>query len=257
MVRAKAAVPVNGEPLIRRVIRWLVGHGVRDHVINLHHLPSTVTGVVGDGSDLGARVRYSWENPVLGSGGGPRRALPLLVDDPHDPCARFLLVNGDTLTDLDLKGLLGAHAASRSAVTMALIPNPRPDKYGGVRVESGRVTGFTKRGAGGPNFHFIGAQVAEVRAFAGVPDGVPVESVGHVYPQLMARNGDAVGAFVSTASFQDIGTPADYLRTSLALAAAEGARLTGVRNRIADSADLARTVVWDDVIVGAGARLES
>ena len=71
------------------------------------------------------RVRYSWEQPVvLGSGGGPRHALSLLVDDMRDTC---LLVNGDTLTDLDPNALLDEHFASGAIVTMALIPNPRPD----------------------------------------------------------------------------------------------------------------------------------
>ena len=78
LARAKAAAPVDGEPLARRTIRWLVSHGFRDLVVNLHHKPESITAVVGDGADLGARVRYSWESPVLGSAGGPRHALPLL-----------------------------------------------------------------------------------------------------------------------------------------------------------------------------------
>lgn len=256
-VRAKAALPVNGEPLVRRIIRWLGGHGIHDLVLNLHHRPATVAAVVGDGSDLHARVRYSWENPVLGSAGGPRHALPLLVDDPDDGRARFLVVNGDTLTDLDLPALVRAHEASRAAVTMALIPNPRPDKYGGVKVDAGRVIGFTRPGTAGASFHFIGVQVAEARVFAALPDGVPAESVGRVYRDLMARDPDAIGAFVCEARFQDIGTPADYLHTSLALAAAEGNRLVGNRSRVADSAELRGTIVWDDVVIGARARLES
>lgn len=256
-VRAKAAVPVNGEALVRRIIRWLGAHGIADLVLNLHHRPETVAAAVGDGSDLDARVRYSWENPVLGSAGGPRHALPLLVDDPDDPRASFLIVNGDTLTDLDPGAIARAHQASGVAVTMALIANPRPDQYGGVRVEGRRVTGFTRPGAAGPSFHFIGVQVADARAFVELPDGVPLESVGVVYPELMARDPGAIGAFVCDARFQDIGTPADYLRTSLAFAAQEGDRLTGSRSRIADSAKLIRTIVWDDAVVGARARLES
>src|SRR6185436_16111913 len=63
LVRAKPAVPVNGEPLARRIIRWLSGQGVANVVLNLHHLPATLTAVVGDGSDLGVRARYSWEQP--------------------------------------------------------------------------------------------------------------------------------------------------------------------------------------------------
>src|SRR5204863_216040 len=87
-------------------IRWLVGQGIHDIVLNLHHLPATITRTVGDGSDLNARVRYSWENPVLGSAGGPKRALPLLVDSvatTHGSrsanSGRFLIVKGDRLTD--------------------------------------------------------------------------------------------------------------------------------------------------------------
>jgi len=59
LVRAKPAIPVAGEPIVRRIIRWLTSHGVREIVLNLHHLPATLTAVVGDGSDLDARVRYS------------------------------------------------------------------------------------------------------------------------------------------------------------------------------------------------------
>ena len=78
-VRAKPALPVAGEPIIRRILRRLVAHGIVNVTVNLHHLPETVTAVVGDGGDLGARVRYSWEQPtILGSAGGPRQALDIL-----------------------------------------------------------------------------------------------------------------------------------------------------------------------------------
>ena len=73
-VRAKPAVPVAGQPLVNRIIRWLAGQHVRELVLNLHHLPETITRHVGDGGDLGARVRYSWEFPILGSAGGPLRS---------------------------------------------------------------------------------------------------------------------------------------------------------------------------------------
>ncbi len=56
-VRAKAAVPVAGEPMARRIVRWLAARHVHDIVLNLHHRPETIAAVVGDGSDLAARVR--------------------------------------------------------------------------------------------------------------------------------------------------------------------------------------------------------
>lgn len=252
-VRAKAAVPVNGEPLVRRVARWLAENGIRDQVFNLHHQPSSITACLGDGAGLGIRVRYSWEQPVLGSAGGPRHALSLLTDEDQ---ARFLLVNGDTLTDVDLPALLERHARSGAQVTLSLIPNPAPGKYGGVLVSpDGYVSGFTRRGTAGESFHFIGVQVAEATVFAGLEDGVPAESISSLYPVLMRQSPGSVAAFVSGASFRDIGTPEDCLRTSLELAAVEGDRLVSGTARIDPTAVVERTALWDDVMVGAGATL--
>jgi NDP-sugar pyrophosphorylase family protein len=214
-VRAKAALPVAGVPLVRRVLAWLAAHDVRDVVVNLHHLPETITSVVGDGSADGTRVRYSWEDPVLGSAGGPRHALPLIEGD------RFAIVNGDTLTDVDLPAMVVAHERSRALVTMALVPNPRPDRYGGVLVDGGRVTGFTRRGVADPSFHFVGVQIAERAAFERLADGAPAESVGSLYPKLIGERAGSVAAFVTDASFDDIGTPADYFETSQRIGRAE------------------------------------
>ena len=257
-LRAKAAVPVNGEPLVRRIAACLVRQGLTDLVVNLHHHPATIASILGDGGDLGARVRYSWEQPVLGSAGGPRRALPLLVDGDDDPRTKFLIVNGDTLTDADVRGLIATHErAGDAAVTMALIPNPEPRKYGGVRVQGDRVVGFTRAGGVDASYHFIGLQVAEARVFADLPDGQPAESVNAVYPALLARDPRAIAAYVCGAAFQDIGTPADYLRTSLELAQVEGSRmLAGAHAQVHPSATVERTAIWDDVTIGAGARLE-
>jgi mannose-1-phosphate guanylyltransferase len=280
--RAKAAVPVNGEALVRRIIQWLAHAGIRDQVLNLHHHPASIASLVGDGNDLDVRIRYSWEMPVLGSAGGPRHALPLVTGDGDDP---FLIVNGDTLTNVDLGSLLARHRESGALVTMALIPNPRPDKYGGVSVTpDGWVTGFPRarrkpsprlrandanalrRASRTPSpeprapspdtgYHFIGVQVASARVFADLPDGVPAESVRTIYPLLMSKNPKSVAAYVSNASFQDIGTPADYLATCLDLAETEGDRLAGTQAEISDSARVVRTVMWDDVSVAQGARL--
>ena len=262
-VRAKAAVPVNGEPIVRRVISWLVAQGLSDLVLNLHHCPESIAAAVGDGRDLGARVRYSWENPVLGSAGGPRHALPLLTDLDGTKAGQsessFVLVNGDTLTDLRLDEMIDVHRSSGALVTMALIPNPRPDVYGGVTIDEdgGHVTGFTRAGSGDASFHFIGIQIAHHRVFASLEDGVPAESVMQLYPQLISENPAAIAAHVVNAAFKDVGTPADYWETSLEMAGVEGHRLVSKADVSIDpSADVDRTAVWDRVHIGAHARLK-
>jgi NDP-sugar pyrophosphorylase family protein len=249
--RAKAAAPVDGESLARRTIRWLVSHGVRDLVLNLHHKPETIAADVGDGGDLGARVRYSWESPVLGSAGGPRHALPLLRSHT------FFLVNGDTLTDVDLPAMLEQHRRTGALVTMALIPNPDPAKYGGVLLDAGgAVTSFTRRGTPGASWHFIGPQVVEAETFAALPDGVVSESVLGIYPRCIAERPGSIRGFVCEARFRDIGTPADLLRTSLDLAAADGRpdHPRWGRDVLVDSsARVTRSALWDHIRVGAGA----
>jgi mannose-1-phosphate guanylyltransferase len=249
-VRAKAALPVAGTPLIHRILRSLSSAGVQDVVLNLHHLPHTLTSLLGDGSALGMRIRYSWEVPVLGSAGGPKRAIPLLANP-----GTFLVLNGDTLTDVSLPALLDDHRRSGALVTMAVVPNTEPEKYSGVGVgPDGAFTGWVFRGSREPSYHFIGAQVAEPAAFASVPADTPSE-VRTLYPALVAARPGAVRAFRTQASFMDIGTPSDYLETSLLLAAREGID-TSAGAEISPTARIERSILWDDVIVEDGAMLQ-
>jgi mannose-1-phosphate guanylyltransferase len=236
-VRAKAAIPVGGEPIARRIVAWLGSHGVHEVVINLHHLPHTITGTIGDGSDLGATVRYSWEQPaVLGSGGSPRMAVPIVGAET------FFLVNGDTLTDVDLHAVADAHRETGALVTLALVPNTSYERYGGVTLgPNGIVTGFVGRGAAARgSFHFIGVQVVDAEAFATVPIGAIASSIGGVYDELMATRPGSVRGFVSEARFFDVGTVMDYWNTSIAFA----------------SDASARTIIWDDVEIPSGSIVE-
>jgi NDP-sugar pyrophosphorylase family protein len=233
-VRAKAALPIGDRAIVQRILQWLAGHGVDDAVLNLHHLPHTITRMIGDGTAERVGVRYSWEMPVLGSAGGPRRALPLLASPT------FLIVNGDTLTNVDVGGLVDAHRRSGALVTMAVIPNTEPAKYGGVVADNrGGVTGFTKAGSTETSFHFIGVQVAEGAAFASLPDNIPAESVKDLYPTLIAARPGSIRAFITDAEFFDIGTPRDYFDTCMRFRAKEP--YDGNQSRLEDC------IVWDDV----------
>lgn len=252
-ILAKPALPVAGQPLIARILRSLAAQGVTDAVLNLSHLPHTVTGAVGDGAEFGLRVRYSWEQPVLGSAGGPRHALPLL-DAP-----RFVIVNGDTLTDVPINDVIAAHERSGADVTMAVVPHPAPGRYGGVRVsEDGLVAGFSGRTEtpDAPLWHYIGVQVVESHVFADLPDNEPAESVGGMYRDFVKRG--RVAAHRSESVFRDIGRPDDYLDTAFAVARDEG-NTTGViaeaGAHVEPGADLDRVILWAGSRIGAGARL--
>jgi NDP-sugar pyrophosphorylase family protein len=245
-VRAKPAVPVAGEPLARHIIQSLVSSGVTDVTLNLHHLPQTLTRVVGDGSDLGARIHYSWEHPVvLGSAGGPRQALDIVAADS------FFLVNGDTLTDAPLEQLWRAHAGTDALVTLALVPNHAPLRYGGVRLsDDGVVTDVVARGADAVgSCHFIGLQIASRQAFLDLPSGRPANSIGEHYAHLMAARRGSIRGVLLQADFWDIGTVTDYWQTSRALSA--GVPIPPGRDcDVARSASVTGSILWDAVTIG-------
>jgi NDP-sugar pyrophosphorylase family protein len=251
-VRAKPAVPLAGEPLVRRIIRYASAQGVRDFVLNLHYLPETITAQVGDGSDLNVRVRYSFESPVLGSAGGPRKALPLLPDDD------FFIINGDTLTNVDLHALAANHRETGALVTIAVIPNRWPDRYGGLIVDStGRFHSVVPAGSQVRSYHVVGVQIAHPSAFARLAVDQPAESISSLYKALVKENLGHVRAFLCEADFLDVGTPADYLAACISIGRAEGDVPQIGRGSIVDrTARLIDTVVWDGAVIGDGAILD-
>src|SRR5438132_2841093 len=257
LIRAKAALPVGDQAIVQRILRWLAGYGVTDAVLNLHHLPHTITAIVGNGAADGVRVRYSWEIVVLGSAGGPRHALPLLGTSP------FLIVNGDTLTNVDVSALLSEHRRSGALVTLAVIPNTDPVKYSGLAVDPvGIFRGVVPRGSSERSYHFVGVQVAEAAAFGTLPDNRPFESIRQLYPSLIASHPGSVRTLVTQADFYDIGTPADYLNTCLHFRTRESdesriplARRSSESEGGSPESRLEDCVVWDDVEVDPDARL--
>ena len=251
-VRAKPAVPLAGKTVIRRILEWLQAFDICHVVLNLHHRPESIAAEIGDGSDLGVNVRYSWEQPILGSGGGPRRALPLLERET------FLIVNGDTLTSVDLHALAATHARTSATVTVALTRDRDPERYGGVALdEAGVVTSFVPKGSAARAGHFVGVQIAQSAAFRDLPDNVPAESFADVYPRLLASHPGSVRGFVCDAEFYDVGTPAEYLTAALAIARREGRHDAhrGHGSIVDPSSHLVETIVWDDVVVERGCEL--
>ena len=250
--RAKPAMPVGDEALACRILRRLAEAGIREAVLNLHHLPHTVTREVGDGSQCGLRVRYSWEQPrVLGSAGGPRHALPLVAGDT------VLVVNGDTLCDIPLRTLWEAHTSSGALVTLGLMPHPAPGRYGGVVLDAeGAVTAFVPRTSTVPSVHYPGIQLVRRAVLEGLPDDTPAESVAQLYPQVMAATPGAVRGVVFDARFDDVGTVEDYRRTCRAFGTDARGNVIDAAATVAGTASLRDCIVWPGAHVPAGCVLD-
>jgi len=247
---AKPAVPLAGSTLIEHVLAWLRREGATDVVLNLHSRPETIAGIVGDGRHLGLRVRYSWENPILGSAGGPRRALSMLGADT------FLIVNGDTLCDVQLAPMIAAHERSAADVTMAVIPNPAPDRYNGIVADAdGRVSGFVPKGHADRSWHFVGVQVVNAAVFAPLPDGVAAETVAGLYRDLVATGTKRLCIWPVSNSFVDVGTPRDYLEADRQLRRDSSIPLRPRRATIDPSAKVRDCIIWPNATIAANVEL--
>lgn len=105
----KPLTPVAGVPVLHRNLLWLARQGIRDAYINLHYRAEEIRASVGDGSAFGVKVRWSEENPLLGTAGGAKKLERELTADGGP----FLIVYGDSVYDFDFQRMIAEHAARR------------------------------------------------------------------------------------------------------------------------------------------------
>ena len=189
-LRPKPMLPICGTPLVRWAALWLRSQGVREIVVNLHHLGEQIAEELGDGGALDLDIRYSREAPeVLGTGGGIRRARALLDDGSGAP---IIIVNGKILLDLDLADVLRQHRETGAEATLVLCPDPRREKWEKIRLGPDRqvVSLFeeTREGSSpGRPLMFTGVHVIDPKVIDRIPGSGAPCIVRSAYRELFAE----------------------------------------------------------------------
>lgn len=211
----KPLVPLCGLPLLQYNLALLRGAGVRDLVVNTHHLGAEMERGARDlASRLGLGIEVSREGKhILGTGGGVKRAQALLGS------GTFFLLNGDMLFDVDLAAALAAHKAAGAVATMVLAPYPRGATYGAVEVDAGfNVRRIAGRGAaaepGLTKMHFTGVHVLEPELLARLPAEGESDINRTAYVRLI-HEGVKVHGFLQGGYWGDLGAPRSLLRANL------------------------------------------
>ncbi len=159
----KPVVTLVDRPFLAFMLEWLAAHGVDDVILSCGFKADKVRTVLGDGSAYGVKLTYREEPRPLGTGGALKFCEDLLDE-------RFLMLNGDVLTDIDLTAQIAQHVETGATGTLALVPVPDPSNYGLVRTaEDSTVLEFIEKPEGdvGVNTISAGAYVLErVRARA-------------------------------------------------------------------------------------------
>ncbi len=220
----KPLVPLVDRPFIAYMIEWLRAHGIEDVIMSCGFLATSVRNVLGNGSGLGIRLRFVEEPDPRGTAGALKFAESMLDE-------RFLLLNGDVLTDLDLTAQLAQHERTGARATLALVPVEDPSAYGLVHLAEDRsVSGFVEKpgpdhregGAAGvrapagraplksyTNLISAGAYVLEREVLELVPAERAVSIEREVWPLLI---GHGLYGYPSESYWLDIGTPERYLQ---------------------------------------------
>jgi len=236
----KPLVPVGDRAVIAHIAERLAHAGLREAVINTHHLAHAFTSPLL--AALPLRLRVNHESTILGTGGSIANAASLLGDGD------VILWNGDILADVDLAALLQAHRSARPSATLVMTPRPPGEGTVGI-ADDGAVVRLRGElfGEEARSGDFLGISVIGPKLRARLPSQGCWFSDG-VLPAL--RAGERIATFTATTVWDDIGSIAAYLQAN-----ARWLRHTGMRAYVGDGAVVAPGVTVEDSVIGAGARI--
>lgn len=207
----KALLPVANLPQLFFTLEMLRRAGVTAAIINLHHLGGRIRAAVGDCYREEVRIAYSMEEKLLGTGGGLKKAEWFFGGDP------FLLVNADTIMEIDLGAAVRRHVAAGATATMVVREWEEGGGFGRVEMDGeGRVRRVLGRGRGERlrPVVFSGVHVLSRRVFDYLPEG-EFSCINRDCYGDMLEAGEVVAGFRAEGYWRDIGTPAGYFGANM------------------------------------------
>lgn len=212
----KQVLPIVEVPMIERVLAYLETHGVEEAVLSLGYLHGAFQSLFPDGRCGKVRLTYAVEPEPLDTAGAVGFAAR------HAGVSeRFLVVNGDVLTDLDITAMVAFHEARGAEATISLAMVEDPSAFGLVPIDGdGKVVAFVEKpapGTVGPSYINAGTYVLEPSVLDHIPEGERISIERQVFP-LLAAAGTVYG-FASDGYWTDTGTPLQYLQAQLDIVA--------------------------------------
>lgn len=209
----KPLLPVFGVPIIEHNILQLRDQGIREFIVNLHHMPRQIVQRLKDGSSMGVRVQYSLEPTLLGTAGAIKKLEAQLRQ------ASFLVVNADTFRPLRLKALVSTHETKGRLLTLLLQENKElsPERSIGIN-QAGEVVAFLDMfqdnlQQGYRRCDFLGVQVMEPEILSMIPQDRPWEA--HKLYLRLLESGKGILGHCEDGYWRDLGTLAAYRQIHL------------------------------------------
>lgn len=205
----KPAVPMVNRPMLWYMVDWLRRHGVEEIVMSVGFLADGLRTALDETGHEGVNIRYVEEPEPLGTAGAVKFAEQHLDE-------RFLVLNGDVLTDIDISAEIAQHQSTGARATLALVPVDDPTAYGLVLTDDDhRVLSFLEKPSADevpPNPRInAGAYVLERDVLELIPAGRAVSFEREVFPALI-DNG--IFAYDASGYWLDLGTPERYVEAT-------------------------------------------
>ena len=254
----KPMVDFFGRPLVDYTIEALATWGVRELIVNLHHLPEMIRRHLLSCWGKRLAVRFSEEERPLGTGGGLKRVEGLLYQ------GTFLACNSDILIDpdLDLAKMLEFHRAKRAAATL-LVKRADSRRFTPIEIDSqSRIARlgslYGEESGTRPKYVFCGLQILEPVVFRFLPQG-QASSLTEAGYAPMLKAGLGVFGYVHEGYWEELGQIDGYLRAHYDVLArrspfAEAVRAGG-KYLFVSEAVRAKQLAGHGIAVGQGARL--
>ena len=96
----KPLIPINNMPLIERTIKYLKKYGINEIIISSGYKSNKIESFLKKKKNFGCQIIFSVEKTPLGTGGAIKKALKHVDEES------FLVLNGDVITNIDLRKIL-------------------------------------------------------------------------------------------------------------------------------------------------------
>src|SRR6266571_4306354 len=268
----KPLVPVAGRPIMEHILLHLRRHQLRDVVATVQYMGASIRNYFGDGSDQGVALTYSVEDSPLGTAGSVMLARQQL----NEP---FVVISGDSLTDIDLGAAARFHRERKAIATIVLKPVPNPLEYGVVVVdEGGAVQRFIEKPSWGEVISDLantGIYILDPAVFDFFRAGEVTDWSGDVFPKLL-KEGEHVFGWIADGYWEDVGSHSAYIKANFDClegkvkvqlpgdgvgdkvrggAWVNGPAIIGAYTTVDSGVKISNSIVWDHSYVGLNSRL--
>jgi len=258
----KALMPVGNVPIIDRIIEYLKTYGISELVVNAHHHHEQIVEHLNGGRPFGINIDVRVESNILGTGGGIKNTEDFWDNAP------FIVINGDILTNINLRMAYEAHERSGSLATLILHDQP---PFNQIKIDDQRSITHIAGENLANRLAFTGIHIIDPKLMAHIPENV-FSNIIHCYRELI-REGTPPKACISKGhEWRDIGTIESYVLANKGALKGEsflcspGCRIDssvvlkdwaiiGNKTVLEQGVEVCRSIIWEKVKVKKGVKV--